>query len=90
MVGSYGRAYFIYTITSAIGLTAAWGAYIELFGFAPQFNQAEHSIDGGFTYLINNNCLADLSIGFGLTSNAPDYFLSAGFSFRINTRHNQN
>ena len=80
---------FIYTITSAIGLSDTWGAYIELFGYAPQFNRAEHSVDGGFTYLLNNNCLADLSFGLGLTSNAPDYFISAGFSFRINTRKNR-
>lgn len=77
---------FIYTITSAISLTSAWGAYIEFFGYAPQFNRAEHSVDGGFTYLLSNNCLADLSFGLGLSTNAPDYFLSAGFSFRLNTR----
>ena len=77
---------FIYTITSAISLTPSWGAYLELFGYAPQFNRAEHSVDGGFTYLLNNNCLADISFGLGLTSNAPDYFISAGFSFRLNTR----
>jgi hypothetical protein len=40
---------FIYTITSAIGLSETWGAYIELFGYAQQFNRAEHSVDGGFT-----------------------------------------
>jgi len=77
---------FIYTITSAISLTPSWGAYLELFGYAPQFNSAEHSVDGGFTYLLNNNCLADISFGLGITSNAPDYFISAGFSFRLNTR----
>lgn len=77
---------FIYTITSAISLSPSWGAYLELFGYAPQFNRAEHSFDGGFTYLLNNNCLADLSFGLGLTSNAPNYFISAGFSFRLNTR----
>ena len=80
---------FIYTITSAIGLSDTWGAYLEFFGYAPQFNRAEHSVDGGFTYLLNSNCLADVSFGLGLTSNAPDYFVSAGFSFRINTRKNR-
>lgn len=77
---------FIYTITSAISLTNALGAYIELYGYAPQFNQAEHSVDGGFTYLIENDYLFDVSFGTGLTDNAPDYFISAGFSFRINTK----
>lgn len=87
--GVTAEAIFIYTITSAIGLSETWGAYIELFGFAPRFNRAEHSVDGGFTYLLNNNCQADLSFGFGLTPNAPDYFISAGFSFRIDTRKNR-
>lgn len=77
---------FIYTLTSAISLTKVLGAYLEIFGYAPQFNRAEHSIDGGFTYLIKNDYLFDISFGAGLTDNAPDYFLSAGFSFRINTK----
>jgi len=77
---------FIYTITSAISITSAFGGYLEFYGYAPQFNRAEHSIDGGFTYLINNNCLADISFGAGLSDNAPDYFMSIGFSFRVNTR----
>ena len=84
--GVTAQPIFIYTITSAISLTPAWGTFIELFGYAPQFNRAEHSVDGGFTYLLNNNCLAAISFGLGLTSNAPDYFISAGFSFRLNTR----
>ena len=77
---------FIYTITSAISITSVFGAYLEFYGYAPQFNKAEHSIDGGFTYLINNDCLADISFGAGLTDNAPSYFISAGFSFRQNSR----
>ncbi len=77
---------FIYTLTSAISLTSSIGAFIELYGLAAQSEKAEHSIDGGFTYLIDNNCLIDISVGLGLTSNAPEYFISAGFSFRIDTR----
>ena len=77
---------FIYTITSGMSLSNKFGAYLEIFGFAPQFNKAEHSLDAGITYLFNNNRQADVSFGFGLTPNAPDYLISAGYSFRVNTR----
>jgi hypothetical protein len=54
-----------------------------LFGFAPQNNKANHSFDGGITYLINNNFMLDLSSGIGITDNAPDHYVALGFSFRI-------
>jgi hypothetical protein len=74
---------FIYTITSGYSLTDKWGAYVEFFGFAPQKNKANHSFDGGITYLINSNFMLDISSGFGVTKNAPDYYVALGFSFRL-------
>jgi hypothetical protein len=56
---------------------------MESFGFAPQNDKANHNFDGGFTYLINDNFMLDLSSGVGLTNNAPDYYLAFGFSFRL-------
>ena len=74
---------FIYTIASGYSITQKWGSYIELFGFAPQNNKANHNFDGGITYLINNNFMLDLSTGFGITNNAPKHYFALGFSFRI-------
>lgn len=74
---------FIYTVTSGYSISEKWGSYIELFGFAPQNSKAYHNCDGGLTYLINNNFMLDLSAGFGITTNAPDYYTAFGFSFRI-------
>jgi Putative MetA-pathway of phenol degradation len=74
---------FIYTLTSGLSVTEKLGAYIELFGFAPQNDNASHSFDGGFTYLINPNFMLDLSSGVGITNNAPDHYFALGFSFRI-------
>jgi len=76
-------ATFIYTITSGYSFTKKLGLYVELFGFAPQNDIANHSFDGGFTYLINNNFMVDLSSGIGITNNAPDHYVALGFSFRI-------
>lgn len=74
---------FIYTLTTGYSINKKMGCYAEIFGFAPEKDQADHSVDGGFTYLINNNFMLDLSSGVGITDNAPDYYLAVGCSFRI-------
>lgn len=74
---------FIYTLTTGYSITKKMGSYIELFGFAPQNDKANHNVDGGITYLINNNFMLDLSGGYGITSNAPKHYVAFGFSFRI-------
>ena len=56
-----------------------------MYGFAPSLSEAYHSVDGGLTYLLGKNLVADISGGFGLTSNAPDNYVSIGFSYRFNT-----
>jgi Putative MetA-pathway of phenol degradation len=74
---------FIYTVTSGCTITNKWGAYVEFFGFAPQKNIANHSFDGGLTYLINSNFMLDISSGAGITNNAPKHYYAVGFSFRM-------
>lgn len=74
---------FIYTLTTGFKLTEKVGAYTEIYGFAPQNDKPDHRCDGGFTYLINNNVIADISGGFGISANAPKHYISLGFSFRI-------
>ena len=74
---------FIYTLTSGYSITKKLGFYAELFGFAPQNNKSNHSFDGGFTYLVNNDLMLDISAGAGITDNAPDHYIALGFSFRI-------
>lgn len=74
---------FIYTLTTGYSINQKLGFYAEIFGFAPEQDIANHSIDGGFTYLINNNFMVDLSSGFGITDNAPDHYVAVGCSFRI-------
>jgi len=74
---------FTYTLTTGFGISEKVGAYAEIYGFAPQYSSAYHSFDGGFSYLIHENMLVDISGGFGLTNNAPDYFVAVGFSFRL-------
>lgn len=74
---------FLYTLTTGYAINSKIGSYIEVYGFAPQNNRANHNLDGGITYLINNNFMVDLSSSFGITDNAPDHYIAFGFSFRI-------
>lgn len=81
--GFLAKATFLYTTALGYSITDKLGSYIELYGFAPEQQTANHNFDGGFTYLITNNFMIDASGGFGITKNAPDYFYALGFSFRI-------
>jgi hypothetical protein len=76
---------FIYTLTSGMSITEKLGAYIELYGFAPQNNIADHRADGGFTYLITNDVMVDISGGFGISKHSPQNYFALGFSYRIKT-----
>jgi hypothetical protein len=77
---------FIYTLTSGMSITEKLGAYIELYGFAPQNQSADHRADGGFTYLITNDVMVDISGGFGITKESPKNYFALGFSYRLNTK----
>jgi hypothetical protein len=77
---------FIYTLTSGMSITEKLGAYIELYGFAPQNDKADHRADGGFTYLITNDVMVDISGGFGISEQSPDNYFALGFSYRLNTK----
>ncbi|HEX8269384.1 MAG TPA: transporter [Flavobacterium sp.] len=81
--GESAEPSFIYTLTIGRSFTDKLGAFVEVYGFAPQKHAADHRFDGGLTYVVTNNFMLDVSGGFGLTENAPDHFVSAGFSFRL-------
>ncbi|AWI25022.1 transporter [Flavobacterium pallidum] len=74
---------FIYTLTTGISLSQKAGCYVELYGFAPQKDKADHRWDAGFTYLLSNDMMVDVSGGTAITENAPDYYAALGFSFRL-------
>lgn len=81
--GFTAQPIFLYTASGGYAISDKLGTFIEIFGFAPQENTANHSADAGFTYLISDNFMVDLSGGLGITSNAPNHFVSVGFSFRL-------
>ncbi|QDV52606.1 transporter [Gimesia fumaroli] len=69
-----------YTLTKQLSVFTEWFALIPC---GSNTEQTEHYMDGGFTYLINNNLQLDLSAGVGLNEAAIDYFVGAGCSIRF-------
>lgn len=78
-----GSPTLIYTLTTGYSFSEKTSMYIELYGFIPQMEEADHRLDGGFNYLLYPNHQLDISAGIGLSSNAPHYFVSLGYSFRF-------
>jgi hypothetical protein len=74
---------FVYTLTTGYSLTERIGCYIEIYGFIPQNQHPDHRLDGGFTYLLNQNHQLDFSGGIGCSKVSPEYYFSIGYSFRI-------
>jgi len=71
-----------YSVAAGFGVAEKIGAFIETFG---RFSNDvfTNTIDGGFTFLVLHNLQLDISGGIGLTDSAADYYIGAGFSFRL-------
>ena len=81
--GENSEQSYIYTFTTGFGLTDKIGCYTELYGYLPAKNNADHRFDCGLTYLINNDFMADISGGLGISENAPKNYISFGLSYRF-------
>lgn len=81
--GESAEPVFIYTLTSGMSVTEKFGAYIELYGYAPQNSSADHRCSAGVSYLLKPNVMFDLSGGYAFSEKAPDYYMGVGFSFRL-------
>jgi Putative MetA-pathway of phenol degradation len=82
-----GDRRFRQTATSASiahDLGHGWGGYWELYGFSAleAAGAPAWTFNTGVTYGLGPNRQVDVSVGRGLTSAAPDWFVSAGFAVR--------
>ena len=81
--GDEAEQIFIYTVTTGFKITEKLGGYIEFFGYSQYKMQSDNKFDGGFTYLITDNFMIDMSAGFSLINAQSINFISIGFSFRF-------
>ncbi len=73
------------SVSAGFTLTERVGAYAEYYGFYPnaEHTPAAHYVNGGFTYLINNDFQIDARIGVGLYEEADDFYVGFGFAMRF-------
>lgn len=81
--GETPEAAFLYTLSIAYVITDKLGVFAETYSFFPEEGKADNRADAGFTYKFSPVVQWDISGGIGLSSNAPDYFVSTGISFRL-------
>lgn len=83
---SEGERFF--QAAGSAGLCYAWTdrlvTFVEYYGIFPggKDEDCSHNADGGFAFLLSDNCQLDFSAGVGLNEQAPDYFVGIGISFR--------
>lgn len=82
------EASYIYSISYGYAITDTFGLYGELYGNLPEDSGPNHLWDAGLTYLVNDNFQLDATVGSGIRSD-QQLLLSAGFSYRIDTRKNK-
>jgi hypothetical protein len=78
---------FFGSVTVAYDISERVGTYAELFGFSklgPGDSGAKY-VNGGVTYLVNNDFQLDARVGVGLSNNVsgPDYFFGVGAARRF-------
>jgi len=72
-------------LTASMGISVAenTGLFLEFYGDKQQDTDANIFFDTGFTYLVKNDFQLDVSAGFPVNNQSPDFFISFGASFQI-------
>lgn len=81
--GESALPYYYYSIALGMSFGEHTGMFVETYGYVPEGEEIMPMMDAGLTYLLRDNLQFDISGGIGLNDDAPDYFISAGLSFRI-------
>jgi hypothetical protein len=83
--GESGRSF---QVAPSLSLSTSMGergnVFIEYYSTLSSHGVAdEHAVDGGFSWLVNDDLQLDISASAGLNAAAPDYSVSAGFAWRF-------
>jgi len=73
------------SVALGYSLSEKVGAYIEYYGFAPSERNGPNTgfLNGGFTYLVNNDFQLDIRTGVGHNDPDPEYFVGVGAAVRL-------
>jgi hypothetical protein len=73
----------LYTLATGYDFSKLVYGYVELYGFLPKNEIADHNLAGGFAFLVKPNVQFDISGGIGLTKTAIKNYWAMGLSFRL-------
>jgi hypothetical protein len=81
--GSNPDGFFIYRAAFGFNILPKLGVFVEPYGNFDHGDLPNHKIDAGFTYIVRNNLLIDISAGLGLSQTNDKTFVSTGLAWRI-------
>ncbi len=72
------------SLSAGFSATDRLGTYLEWYGFSKEEidGPSTHYLDGGVSFLINDDLIVDARIGTGLNDARPDWFAGVGASVR--------
>jgi hypothetical protein len=74
---------FFYTIESDVKLSSCITGFVEAYGSSYKSKSSSCSMDAGMLFRITGQLQADIGVGFGISENAPDFFLTTGLALRM-------
>jgi len=74
---------YFYSCVVGVTIVGPLNGFVEVYGDLQDESFPVHKFDAGLTYLIKHNFQLDASFGLGISDIAPDYFVNAGFAWRI-------
>ena len=77
------RFSFFPTISLARSLSERWGTFFEWAGDFPQRGRSSQVLHHGYTYALSAVSQLDVHFGAGITREAPDFFIGAGYAVRF-------
>jgi Putative MetA-pathway of phenol degradation len=72
------------SLTGGFSVTDRLGTYVEWYGFSEEEKDgpSTHYVNGGISFLINDDLIVDARIGTGLNDADPDWFAGVGGAIR--------
>jgi hypothetical protein len=73
------------TLSGSLSITDRLGSFLEWYGFSEETDDgpSTHYVNGGVTFLINNDLQVDARVGTGLNDADPDWFVGIGAGVRF-------
>ena len=73
------------SLSSGFAITDRVGSYLEWYGFLEESEDgpSTHYVDGGVSFLINNDLQVDARVGTGLNDADPDWYVGVGAAVRF-------